>query len=32
LIKSEPQDDLIKKAAQSQLKVMEWEKENANAL
>jgi len=32
LIKSKPKDDLIKKAAQSQLKVMEWEKENTNAL
>ena len=32
LIKSQPENDLIKKAAQSQLKVMEWEKENTNAL
>jgi hypothetical protein len=32
LIKSQPKNDLIKKAAQSQLKIMEWEKENANAL
>ncbi len=32
LIKSQPKNDLIKKAAQSQLKMMEWEKENANAL
>ena len=32
LVKSQPENDLIKKAAQSQLKMMEWEKENANAL
>ena len=32
LIKSQSKNDLIKKAAQSQLKIMEWEKENANAL
>ena len=32
LIKSRPENDLIRKAAQSQLKVMEWEKENTNAL
>ena len=32
LIKSQPENDLIKKAAQSQLKIMEWEKENTNAL
>ncbi len=32
LIKSQPKNDLIKKAAQSQLKIMEWEKENANTL
>ena len=32
LIKSNPKNELIKKAAQSQLKVMEWEKENTNPL
>ena len=32
LIKSQPENALIKKAAQSQLKIMEWEKENTNAL
>jgi TolA-binding protein len=32
LIKSQSENNLIKKAAQSQLKVMEWEKENTNAL
>ena len=32
LIKSKPEDELIKKAAQSELKMMEWEKENINPL
>ena len=32
LIKSKPEDDLIKKAAQSELKMLEWEKENINPL
>jgi TolA-binding protein len=32
LIKSQSKNALIKKAAQSQLKIMEWEKENANTL
>ena len=32
LIKSKPADDLIKKAAQSELNVMKWEKENINPL